>query len=130
MPKLYTEHEGRVVSADNRFKHIMAIALDPRTNHREGILRCITSRDGTFSIGLFIYDYEQGKVDWVSSDPFIQDSEAGKGGNRAITFASQFVETNPGEGILYAHVDDSFVRAYTLKADLLKSILPTNSFNS
>lgn len=84
---------------------------------------------GTFSIGLFIYDYEQGKVDWVSPDPFIQDSEAGKGGNRAITFASQFVETNPGEGILYAHVDDSFVRAYTLKTALLKLLLP-NSFNS
>src|SRR3989338_4408535 len=85
---------------------------------------------GTFSIGLFIYEYENGKIDWVSPEPFIQDSEAGKGGNRAITFASQFVGTNPGEGILYAHVDDSFVRAYTLKADLLKLILPTNSFNS
>jgi hypothetical protein len=84
---------------------------------------------GTFSIGLFIYDYEQGKIDWVSPDPFIQDSEAGKGGNRAITFASQFVETNPGEGILYAHIDDSFVRAYTLKADLLKPILPINNFD-
>ena len=80
---------------------------------------------GDFSIGLFIYDYEHGKIDWVSKSPFIQDSEAGKGGNRAITFASQFVETGKGEGILYAHVDDSFVRAYTLKAELLKSILPS-----
>lgn len=85
---------------------------------------------GTFSIGLFIYDYENGKINWVSPEPFIQDNDAGKGGNRAITFASQFVETGKGEGILYAHVDDSFVRAYTLKADLLKSILPTNSFSS
>src|SRR3989339_191976 len=81
---------------------------------------------GNFSIGFFIYDYENGCVDWVSENPLIKDSEAGKGGNRAITFASQFVETKPGEGILYAHVDDSFVRAYTLKADLLKLILPTN----
>lgn len=79
---------------------------------------------GNFLIGLFIYDYENGKIDWVSESPFIQDSEAGKNGNRAITFASQFVETGKGEGILYAHVDDSFVRAYTLKAELLKSILP------
>lgn len=82
---------------------------------------------GNFSVGLFIYDYENGKIDWVSPQFLIQDSEAGKGGNRAITFASQFIETGKGEGILYAHVDDSFVRAYTLKAELLKSILPINN---
>jgi len=74
---------------------------------------------GTFSIGLFIYDYENGKIDWVSPKPFIQDSEA-----VTITFASQFIETKPGEGILYAHVDDSFVRAYTLKAEFIKPLLP------
>lgn len=74
---------------------------------------------GIFSVGFFIYDYENGKIDWVSPEPFIRDSEA-----KTITFASQFVETGKGEGILYAHVDDSFVRAYTLKAELLKSLLP------
>ena len=74
---------------------------------------------GMFSIGLFIYDYENGKIDWVSPKPFIQDSEA-----TTITFASQFVETKPGEGILYAHVDDSFVRAYTLKAEFIIPLLP------
>lgn len=73
---------------------------------------------GMFSIGLFIYDYENGKIDWVSSKPFIQDSKA-----KTITFASQFVETGPGTGILYAHVDDSFVRAYTLNAYAIKSLL-------
>lgn len=75
---------------------------------------------GIFSVGLFIYDYENGKIDWVSPEPFIRDSEA-----IIITFASQFVETGKGEGILYAHVDDSFVRAYTLKVELLRSLLPT-----
>jgi hypothetical protein len=74
---------------------------------------------GMFSVGLFIYDYENGKIDWVSPEPFIQDSEA-----VTITFASQFVETVQGEGILYSHVDDSFVRAYTLKAESIKSLLP------
>lgn len=74
---------------------------------------------GMFSVGLFIYDYENGKIDWVSPEPFIQDSEA-----KTITFASQFVETEPGCGILYAHVDDSFVRAYTLDAAKIKSLLP------
>ena len=77
---------------------------------------------GTFSVGLFIYDYERGKIDWVSPKPFIQDSQAGK--IRAITFASQFVETKKGEGILYAHVDDSFVRAYKLNAKSIESLLP------
>ncbi|MEQ1561093.1 MAG: hypothetical protein ABL899_00050 [Nitrospira sp.] len=78
---------------------------------------------GDFSIGLYIYDYEKGKINWVSPEPFIQDSEAGKDGGRAITFASQFVETGKGMGILYAHIDDSFVRAYTLIAEDIKAFL-------
>lgn len=74
---------------------------------------------GIFSVGLFIYDYEHGKIDWVSPEPLIRDSEA-----EIITFASQFVETKPGEGILYAHVDDLFVRAYTLCAEGIRALLP------
>ncbi|MDQ5954806.1 MAG: hypothetical protein QG583_734 [Patescibacteria group bacterium] len=73
---------------------------------------------GMFSVGLFIYDYENGKIDWVSPEPFIQDSEA-----TTITFASQFVETSTEEGILYAHVDDSFVRAYSITVSGIKSFL-------
>ncbi len=75
---------------------------------------------GIFSVGLFIYDYEKGKIDWVSKVPLIRDTDA-----RTITFASQFLETDNGKGILYAHVDDSFVRAYTLYADGLRALLPT-----
>lgn len=75
---------------------------------------------GIFSVGLFIYDYENGKIDWVSPEPFIRDTEA-----KTITFASQFVKTGNGEGILYAHVDDSFVRSYTLNAEGIKKLLPT-----
>lgn len=73
---------------------------------------------GIFSVGLFIYDYENGEIDWVSPEPFIQDSQA-----KTITFASQFVEQGHGNGMLYAHVDDSFVRAYTLNANKIKSLL-------
>ncbi|MCX6786492.1 MAG: hypothetical protein NTU85_01575 [Candidatus Kaiserbacteria bacterium] len=72
-----------------------------------------------FSIGLFIYNYENGKIEWVSPEPLIRDSEA-----KIITFASEFVETKSGEGILYAHVDDSFVRAYTLYAEGIRALLP------
>ena len=74
---------------------------------------------GIFSVGLFIYDYENGKIDWVSPEPFIRDSEA-----KTITFASQFVATGKDKGILYAHVDDSFVRAYTIDTEKLKTLLP------
>lgn len=70
---------------------------------------------GVFSVGLFVYDFEKGKIDWVSAEPLIIDSEA-----EIITFASHFVQTKPNEGILYAHVDDSFIRAYTLYASGIK----------
>ncbi len=83
----------------------------------------IETKYGIFSVGLFIYDYENGKIDWVSPESLIRDSEA-----KTITFASQFVETVKGEGILYAHVDDSFVRAYTLKAELFKQMLPKTGY--
>jgi hypothetical protein len=43
---LYTEHENKVITPDARFKHVMAITLDPRTHYREGIVRCITNRSG------------------------------------------------------------------------------------
>ncbi|MFA6502739.1 MAG: hypothetical protein WCT45_00590 [Candidatus Paceibacterota bacterium] len=76
-------------------------------------------RYGIFSVGLFIYNYEDGLIEWVSPEPLIRDSEA-----KTITFASQFVETKAGEGILYAHVDDSFVRAYTLYAEGIRAMLP------
>ena len=74
---------------------------------------------GIFSVGLFIYDYEKGKIDWILPKPFIIDSEA-----KNITFASQFIEIELGKGILYAHVDDSFVRAYDLDAEKIKTLLP------
>jgi len=74
---------------------------------------------GMFSVGLFIYDYEKGKVDWISQKPLIIDSEAS-----TITFASEFIQLDNDSGLLYAHVDDSFVRAYTLHAPSIKELLP------
>lgn len=74
-----------------------------------------------FSVGLFIYDYEKGAIDWVSPEPFLQDSEST---GRKITFASQFVPTGDGEGILYAHIDDSYIKAYTLYREGLRRLLP------
>ena len=74
---------------------------------------------GVFSVGLMIYNYERGEIEWVSPRPFIRDPQA-----KTITFASQFVETAPGQGVLYAHIDDSFVRAYCINANSLKLLLP------
>ncbi len=73
---------------------------------------------GMFSVGLFIYDYENGKIDWVSPESFIRDSQA-----ITSTFASQFVESDRTNGILYAQVDNSFVRAYTLNSDTIKALV-------
>jgi hypothetical protein len=75
---------------------------------------------GMFAVGLFIYDYEKAKIDWVSSEPIIIDSLA-----RTITFASQFVVDSAHQGTLYAHVDDSFVRAYKIDAREILERLPT-----
>jgi hypothetical protein len=74
---------------------------------------------GMFSLGLAIYDYEHGELCWVSPLPVVEDADA-----KTITFASQFIQTAPGEGILYAHIDDSFVRAYAVSAEGLRAMLP------
>jgi hypothetical protein len=73
---------------------------------------------GMFSVGLFIYDYEHGEIRWVSEMPVLEDEEA-----KTITFASQFIETESGMGILYAHVDDSFVRAYSIDAGRIRDLI-------
>lgn len=46
--KFYIEHTGKVAEASNRFEHVMAIILDPRTANKEGIIRCIISRTGEY----------------------------------------------------------------------------------
>ncbi len=74
---------------------------------------------GVFSIGLCVYDYEHGRIEWVSPEPFIRDSQA-----TTITFASQFVQTDTLSGMLYAHVDDSFIRAYVLNATAMRDLIP------
>ncbi|MBP6866180.1 MAG: hypothetical protein KBC12_01395 [Candidatus Pacebacteria bacterium] len=86
---------------------------------KKKIVNGVRVHEGNFTVGLFVYDYEKGEIKWVSPKPLIVDSKA-----KRITFASQFLETKSGEGILYAHVDDSFVRAYTLYADGIRKMLP------
>lgn len=74
---------------------------------------------GKFRPGLFIYDDKKEKIVWVDSKPLLEDPQS-----TGITFASDFIYLGKREGILYAHINDSFIRAYKLKADLLKNRLP------
>jgi hypothetical protein len=76
------------------------------------------SINGTFSIGLFVYDYEKGEIVWVSKKPFLSDKKA-----RIITFASQFIEKTDGEGELFAHIDDSYVNSYLITRKNLTEFL-------
>ena len=58
--------------------------IDPGENKIVGILngRVANSKEGDkiiykeFSVGLMIYDYEKGKVDWISKKPLIMDTDA------------------------------------------------------
>jgi len=52
--KMYTEHPGKAVEVNNRFKQVMEITLDPTTGYKEGIVRCITSREGDIEVGGYI----------------------------------------------------------------------------
>jgi len=74
---------------------------------------------GEFAIGLMVYDYQNGAVEWISGEPLVRDPDA-----RSITFASAFRQTDANRGVIYAHVDDSYVRAYLVDADSLVSYLP------
>ena len=87
----------------------------------ENVMDDETTRYGTFSVGLLCYDYESGTVEWTSSEPLIRDPTA-----RTITFASAFRQIGPTTGVVYAHVDDSFIRAYVVHADRLQSFLPAS----
>lgn len=84
-----------------------------REEERNGI------KFGKFRVGLCLYDSQAGIIPWISKDPLFEDPAA-----KTITFASDFLRTGEDEGILYAHVDDSFVRVYRINAKELKQHLP------
>lgn len=75
---------------------------------------------GKFRPGLILYNPENGKIPWVSPEPLFEDPDA-----RTITFASDFLRTKD-KGILYAHVNDSFIRAYELNPKEMKKYIEKN----
>lgn len=76
---------------------------------------------GKFRPGLILYNPESGEIPWISKEPLFEDPDA-----VTITFASDFMMKDENEGILYCHVNDSFIRAYELDSGELKKYLPKN----
>jgi hypothetical protein len=51
--RAFTQHTGKAVE-DERFSHLMAVALDPNSQYKKGVIRCITSREGDVDIKGYI----------------------------------------------------------------------------
>lgn len=75
---------------------------------------------GDFLPGLALYNPETGEMPWVAPKPLFKDPVA-----KTITFTHEFIISN-GQGILFAHPNDSFIRAYRLNPAELKKLLPKN----
>ena len=74
---------------------------------------------GDFEPGLFLFDYKTGNIPWIDKRSLFKDPKA-----KTITFASELVCLNNNEAILFAHPNDSFVRAYKLDLQKLKQRIP------
>ena len=74
---------------------------------------------GKFRPGLFLFDNKHENIVWVDDEPLLEDPIA-----TTITFASELVTLNKKEAILYAQINDSFVRAYKINLEKIKERLP------
>lgn len=73
---------------------------------------------GKFRPGLFLFDNKSGDIVWIDNEPLLEDPIA-----TTVTFASDLVYLTDKEAILYAHPNDSFVRAYKLNLGKIKKRL-------
>ncbi len=76
---------------------------------------------GKFRPGLFLFDDKKQRIVWLSDEPLFEDPLA-----TTITFSSELIYLNKKEAIIYAHPNDSFIRAYRLNSDKLKKLLQKN----
>lgn len=74
---------------------------------------------GRFCPGLFLFDNGTGEIVWIDDEPLFEDPDA-----TTITFASELVCQDKEEAILYAHPNDSFIRAYKLDISQIRKRLP------
>lgn len=107
LPKEFISYDNLLVGIINGREH-------KKINHRKKIY-------GKFCPGLILFNPETGKIQWISQKPLFEDPDA-----KGVTFASDFITTKKDEGILYAHVNDSFIRAYKINAKELKKLIPKN----
>ena len=70
MKQHYTKHKNKIIENDSRFKQVMDKTLDPRTDYKEGIIRCITSRKGNIQIKGFVDRSELYKIKGDSFESF------------------------------------------------------------
>jgi len=77
---------------------------------------------GKFRPGLILFNTTTNKVDWISPKPLFEDPNA-----TTITFASDFIQTSKNKGLLYCHINDSFVRAYEINLRELENYVKKNS---
>jgi len=139
----------RVKSLRKKFKHIKVV-LDPSKlkykwcngelstgpiinkkilNYKEMLVGFINGRErkvsknknGRFAIGLILINKRHKTIPWISHEPLIDDPKA-----KGITFMSDLVELNKNELMIYAHTDDSFVRAYKINLRGLENYLEKN----
>jgi len=76
---------------------------------------------GKFRPGLILFNSKTGRIPWVSLEPLFEDPDA-----TTITFASDFVKRGKDKGLLYCHVNDSFVRAYEVDLKELRKYVEKN----
>ncbi len=73
---------------------------------------------GNFEPGLFLFNPKTGDIPWIDKEPLFKDPKA-----TTITFASELISINNHEILLYAHPNDSFVRAYKINLEKIKEKL-------
>ena len=69
--KGYIEHPGKAVETGGKFEHVMAITLDPCTDYKEGVIRCIKSRSGDVETSGYIDKSVLHKVNGDSLEHFL-----------------------------------------------------------
>ncbi|MFH1376552.1 MAG: hypothetical protein ABIH25_02855 [Candidatus Woesearchaeota archaeon] len=94
-------------------------------NHKGLLVGIINGREknkgkkyGKFRPGLILFNPKTGEIPWVSPKPLFEDPKA-----RTITFASDLIQINKDEIILYCHVNDSFVRAYKINKKAIEKLI-------
>ena len=74
---------------------------------------------GDFETGFALFNPKTGELPWISPESLVADPE-----EKTITFSSDYLPLNKNEILLYAHTDDSFIRAYKINLKELKKLLP------